>query len=215
MTLTDSRQVETYQLDTLPISAIQLPLNGPRISTSVIVGITLALTCLSPIAYALSATLIAHHPLTAIILTPNDVFITLGASRVFLLTMLACATVRLSLGVPLQYELGKRAASPGTKRPVKMFRRPRNWITEQHHKVSGVVNWLIARINFGRYGLLLVFLFPSAKTMIPAGAYHLPRLPVVMASVAGKVVRLVAVYYLGAMIPLSALLQQCLVHLRP
>lgn len=205
------------ELDQLDPSRIFEPssINKPRIPTSLVVGISVILAGMSPIAYGLSAALMVHHPLEAIALTPNSVFIMAGASRVFLITLLLIATVRLSIATPLQYILGRRAVTPGPKQPARWLKRPRNWVADRRDKFSGLMQWIVDRVNFGRYGLALIFLFPTAKTMLLAGAYSLPRMKVAMTNAAGKVVRLVGAYYLGSMIPLNSFLQQCLVHLRP
>jgi hypothetical protein len=192
----------------LPTEIDQLRGDGPkvialrpyRLPTRLIAFTLMVLAGLSPICYGLATQTVGSHPLAAVALTPNNLFVAMASSRVALLPLLFVALLRLSIATPLHYLLGQRAIDQPLRRPPRIFAKTRNWVKVKRQR--------LIEEKFDRYGLLLVLVYPTAWTMIPAGAFSLPRIPVAICNLLGKLARLLLAYYVGTLLPIGPLLLQ-------
>lgn len=171
-----------------------LPVANYRLPTAWIITALASLRGLSWVASGLAISQIGPHPLAAVALMPSFVFITSAGSRVWVVALASVVVVRLSIATPLQYLLGQRIAYHAA-RPPRFFARQRHYLQRCYARLielSSRHTWTL---------LLLVLLSPTGSTMIAAGACQLRPGRLAMANLAGKIWRVLAVLYIGTMLP--------------
>ncbi len=134
-----------------------------RVRTRFIVAGIMALSAVSLVGNILTPALI-RKPELLMLLTPHPPTLVLAADRLTYVAFLALATLRLFVGDPLHYILGRRF---GTR-----------FVSER------------AKRRLGRFGLAGCALWPRAETMVVAGALEMPVRRVMAANLLGTVLYL-------------------------
>lgn len=145
----------------------------PGRSARVLVAGLAVLSTISVVGTAASPVLL-EHPLVLIALAPRLPFLALAAADAGMLPFLALGLVRLCVGDPLHFLLGRRYGPALVER------------------ILGRRRWL-ARLAGGS-GLLAVAVRPIGRHLVLAGAAGTPARAVVVADVAGTLVYLALVY---------------------